>query len=67
MDRSTERWRKLVEDMPPEQAAGVRVGLYLTRAHRDDPRQAAPSRRWVLNRRVKTRKPEKRSRRGSSR
>ena len=37
MDRSTERWRKLVEDMPPEQRLAMIADSYLTRAHRDDP------------------------------
>jgi TetR/AcrR family transcriptional repressor of nem operon len=37
MDRSTERWRKLVEDVPPEQRLAVIADSYLTRAHRDDP------------------------------
>ena len=37
MDRSTERWRKLVEDMPPERRLAVIADSYLTRAHRDDP------------------------------
>src|ERR1700750_2717200 len=37
MDRSTERWRKLVEDMPPERRLAIIADSYLTRAHRDDP------------------------------
>lgn len=37
MDRSTERWRKLVEDMPPERRLAMIADSYLTRAHRDDP------------------------------
>src|SRR3954468_18413825 len=37
MDRSTERWRKLVEDMPPERRLAVIADSYLTRTHRDDP------------------------------
>jgi TetR/AcrR family transcriptional repressor of nem operon len=37
MDRSTERWRKLVEDMPPERRLATIADSYLTRAHRDDP------------------------------
>src|SRR3954464_1723575 len=37
MDRATERWRKLVEDMPPERRLATIADSYLTRAHRDDP------------------------------
>src|SRR6185312_3028693 len=37
MDRSTERWRRLVEDMPPERRLAIIADSYLTRAHRDDP------------------------------
>src|SRR4051794_9244951 len=37
MDRSTERWRKLAEDMPPERRLAIIADSYLTRAHRDDP------------------------------
>ena len=37
MDRSTERWRKLAEQMPPEQRMAAIVDAYLTPAHRDDP------------------------------
>src|SRR4051812_7380960 len=37
MDRSTERWRKLVEDVPPRRRLAVIADSYLTRAHRDDP------------------------------
>jgi TetR/AcrR family transcriptional repressor of nem operon len=37
MDRSTERWRKLVEDMPAERRLAIIVDSYLTRTHRDDP------------------------------
>jgi TetR/AcrR family transcriptional regulator, transcriptional repressor for nem operon len=37
MDRSTERWRKLVEDVPPERRLAVIADSYLTRTHRDDP------------------------------
>src|SRR4051794_5332963 len=37
MDRSTERWRKLVEDMPPERRLAIIADSYLTRTHRDDP------------------------------
>src|SRR5947199_3556537 len=37
MDRSTGRWRKLVEDMPPERRLAVIAESYLTRTHRDDP------------------------------
>jgi TetR/AcrR family transcriptional repressor of nem operon len=36
MDRSTERWRKLVKDMPPERRLAMIADSYLTRAHRDD-------------------------------
>ena len=37
MDRSTERWRKLAEQMPPDQRMAAIVDAYLTPAHRDDP------------------------------
>jgi TetR/AcrR family transcriptional repressor of nem operon len=37
MDRSTERWRKLAEQTPPEKRLATIVGSYLTPVHRDDP------------------------------
>jgi TetR/AcrR family transcriptional repressor of nem operon len=37
MDRSTERWRKLAEQTPPEKRLGAIVDSYLTPMHRDDP------------------------------
>jgi TetR/AcrR family transcriptional repressor of nem operon len=37
MDRSTERWRKLAAEIPPEQRLAAIVQGYLTPAHRDDP------------------------------
>jgi TetR/AcrR family transcriptional repressor of nem operon len=37
MDRSTERWRKLAEQTPPEQRLATIVDSYLTPLHRDDP------------------------------
>jgi len=37
MDRSTERWRKLAEQTPPEQRFAAIVDSYLTPMHRDDP------------------------------
>jgi len=37
MDRSTERWRKLAEQTPPDQRMAAIVDAYLTPAHRDDP------------------------------
>jgi TetR/AcrR family transcriptional regulator, transcriptional repressor for nem operon len=37
MDRSTERWRKIAEQTPPEQRLATIVDTYLTPAHRDDP------------------------------
>lgn len=37
MDRSTERWRKLAEDLPPELRLAVLVDGYLSAGHRDDP------------------------------
>jgi TetR/AcrR family transcriptional regulator, transcriptional repressor for nem operon len=37
MDRSTERWRKLAEQTPPEQRLATLVDSYLTPLHRDDP------------------------------
>jgi TetR/AcrR family transcriptional repressor of nem operon len=37
MDRSTERWRKLVEDVPPGRRLAMIADSYLSRAHRDDP------------------------------
>jgi TetR/AcrR family transcriptional regulator, transcriptional repressor for nem operon len=37
MDRSTERWRKLAEQTPPEKRLSMIVNTYLTPLHRDDP------------------------------
>jgi TetR/AcrR family transcriptional regulator, transcriptional repressor for nem operon len=37
MDRSTERWRKLGEQTPPEKRLAAIVDSYLTATHRDDP------------------------------
>ncbi len=37
MDRSTERWRKLGEQTPPEKRLATIVNSYLTPIHRDDP------------------------------
>jgi TetR/AcrR family transcriptional regulator, transcriptional repressor for nem operon len=37
MDRSTERWRKLAEQTPPDQRMAAILDAYLTPAHRDDP------------------------------
>jgi TetR/AcrR family transcriptional regulator, transcriptional repressor for nem operon len=37
MDRSTERWRKVAEQTPPEQRMAAIVDAYLTPVHRDDP------------------------------
>jgi TetR/AcrR family transcriptional repressor of nem operon len=37
MDRSTERWRKLTEQTPPEKRLASIVNSYLTPVHRDDP------------------------------
>ena len=37
MDRSTERWRKLAEQTPPERRLATIVNSYLTPIHRDDP------------------------------
>ena len=37
MDRSTERWRKLAEQTPPEKRLATIVESYLTTIHRDDP------------------------------
>jgi TetR/AcrR family transcriptional regulator, transcriptional repressor for nem operon len=37
MDRSTERWRKLAAQTPPEQRIAAIVDAYLTPIHRDDP------------------------------
>ena len=37
MDRSTERWRKLAEQIPPEKRLETIVEAYLTPLHRDDP------------------------------
>ena len=37
MDRSTENWRKLAEQTPPEQRMAAIVDSYLTPVHRDDP------------------------------
>ena len=37
MDRSTDRWRKIVEQTPPEKRFASIVESYLTTIHRDDP------------------------------
>ncbi|MDO8396701.1 MAG: TetR/AcrR family transcriptional regulator [Bradyrhizobium sp.] len=37
MDRSTERWRKMTETIPPEKRMASIVETYLTPLHRDDP------------------------------
>ena len=37
MDRSTDRWRKLAEQTPPEKRFAAIVESYLTTVHRDDP------------------------------
>jgi len=37
MDRSTERWRKLAEQTPPQKRLAAIVDSYLTKVHRDDP------------------------------
>jgi TetR/AcrR family transcriptional repressor of nem operon len=37
MDRSTERWRKLAEQTPPDKRLATIVESYLTPVHRDDP------------------------------
>jgi TetR/AcrR family transcriptional regulator, transcriptional repressor for nem operon len=37
MERSTERWRKLGEQTPPEKRLATIVDSYLNSAHRDDP------------------------------
>jgi TetR/AcrR family transcriptional regulator, transcriptional repressor for nem operon len=37
MDRSTARWRQLVEQMPSDKRLAAIVNSYLTKVHRDDP------------------------------
>ncbi|WP_027579650.1 TetR/AcrR family transcriptional regulator [Bradyrhizobium sp. Ai1a-2] len=37
MDRGNERWRKLVEETPPEKRLATIVEAYLSTTHRDDP------------------------------
>ncbi|MDI4238318.1 TetR/AcrR family transcriptional regulator [Bradyrhizobium sp. Arg237L] len=37
MDRANERWRKIVEETPPEKRLATIVDSYLTTTHRDDP------------------------------
>jgi len=37
MDRSTERWRRLAETIPPDKRMAAIVETYLTPLHRDDP------------------------------
>ncbi len=37
MDRSTERWRKVAEQTPPDKRLSTIVESYLTPVHRDDP------------------------------
>src|SRR5258708_10332345 len=36
MDRSTERWRKIAEQTPPDKRLATIVASYLTPVHRDD-------------------------------
>jgi TetR/AcrR family transcriptional regulator, transcriptional repressor for nem operon len=37
MDRATERWRKMSEEIPPEKRFSTIIETYLTPGHRDDP------------------------------
>jgi TetR/AcrR family transcriptional repressor of nem operon len=37
MDRSTERWRKIAEQTPPDKRLATFIQSYLTPVHRDDP------------------------------
>jgi TetR/AcrR family transcriptional regulator, transcriptional repressor for nem operon len=37
MDRSTERWRKVIEQIPADKRLAMIVEAYLTPVHRDDP------------------------------
>jgi len=37
MDRSTERWRKIAEQTPPDKRLATIIASYLTPVHRDDP------------------------------
>jgi TetR/AcrR family transcriptional repressor of nem operon len=37
MDRSTERWRKIAEQTPPDKRLATIIESYLTPVHRDDP------------------------------
>jgi TetR/AcrR family transcriptional regulator, transcriptional repressor for nem operon len=37
LDRSTERWRQLAEQVPPQKRLAAVVNSYLTPLHRDDP------------------------------
>ena len=37
MDRSTERWRRLAEQTPPDKRLATIIQSYLTPVHRDDP------------------------------
>jgi TetR/AcrR family transcriptional repressor of nem operon len=37
MDRSTERWRKIAEQTPPDKRLVTIIQTYLTPVHRDDP------------------------------
>src|SRR6476646_2401974 len=37
MDRSTERWRKISEQTPPDKRLATIIQTYLTPVHRDDP------------------------------
>ncbi|MBR1195870.1 TetR/AcrR family transcriptional regulator [Bradyrhizobium sp. AUGA SZCCT0240] len=37
MDRSTERWRKVADETPPDKRLATIVESYLTPVHRDDP------------------------------
>ena len=37
MDRATERWRKMAEQIPPDKRLASIVDSYLTPVHRDDP------------------------------
>src|SRR4029077_2407451 len=37
MDRATERWRKVAEEVPPEKRLATLIATYLAPSHRDDP------------------------------
>ena len=62
MDRSTERWRKLAEQSPPDKRLAAIVDSYLTPCIATIPATAARFRRWAPKSPARARKPARPSR-----